>query len=336
MNGCRVNLSPSDVDYEFSREKPRNKRYPLRSPWYDQQCKERAHQVLIAQELDIDPEGSAYQFFDTTALDRHERAYCLPPYNIGDLDFERNTGDKASFIETAGGPLKIWLKLDGHSKPPRSNYILAVDTSFGTGASNSCISAVERSTGEKVAEYVNSRIDPTDLATVAVAMCKWLFDAYLIWEANGPGRLFGKRVTEGLHYGRIFYKQNERSITKKVTPYPGWHSTPDDKTELLGEYRRVLSSGEFVNRSREAIAECRSYVVAANGVPSHSAALDDSDPTGARNNHGDRVIADALCVRGMREVSPKVIEQRDDFPMASFGWRREKRRRSRAEERYVL
>jgi hypothetical protein len=130
--------------------------------------------------------------------------------------------------------------------------------------------------------------------------------------------------------------KNEKSITKKVTEYPGWHSTTDDKTELLGEYRRVLASGEFVNRSREAIAECRSYVVATNGVPCHSAALDDSDPTGARDNHGDRVIADALCVRGMREVSPKVIEHREAFPPSSFGWRMEKRRRSRAEERYVL
>jgi hypothetical protein len=329
-------LLPRDCDYDFVREPPRNKKYPYRSPWYDHQCKERGHQVLIAQELDIDPEGSAYQFFDTSSLDRHEQAYCLPPFNVGDLDYERGTGDHGKFIELAGGPLRIWTKLDGRGRPPRSSYVVGVDVSFGTGASNSCVSACERSTGEKVAEYVSSRIDPTDLATVAVAISKWLYDAFLIWESNGPGRLFGKRVTEGLRYGRIFYRKNEKSITKKVTEYPGWHSTTDDKTELLGEYRRVLASGEFVNRSREAIAECRSYVVATNGVPCHSAALDDSDPTGARDNHGDRVIADALCVRGMREVSPKVIEHREAFPPSSFGWRMEKRRRSRAEERYVL
>jgi hypothetical protein len=321
--------------YKFISERPRNKRYPFRSPWYDAQCEERKHAVLIAQELDIDPEGSAYQFFDGAALDRHERDYCLLPFEVGDLDYERGTHENGRFAEVAGGPLRLWIKLDGKGRPPRGSYVCGADISAGTGASNSCLAVVDRQTGEKVAEYVNSRVDPAELASIAVAMCKWFNDAYLVWEANGPGRIFGGRVI-ALGYGRVFYRKNERSITKKVTEYPGWHSTPDDKTELLGEYRRVLTSGEFVNRSREAIAECRSYVVAQNGVPCHSAALDDSDPTGARHNHGDRVIADALCVRGMKEVSPRKVEEDRNFPAGSFGWRREQRRRERNLHGYVL
>lgn len=324
-----------EAAYEFIREAPRNKRYPYRSPWYDAQCRERKHTVLIAQELDIDPEGSAYQFFDGATLDRHERTYCLPPFEVGDIDFDRDTKENGRFVENHKGPLRLWYKLDGKFRPPRGNYIVGADISFGTGASNSCLSVVERTTGEKVAEYVNSKIDPAELASVAVALCKWCNEAYLIWEANGPGRTFGARVL-AMGYGRVFHRRNERSITKKVTEYAGWYSTPDDKTELLGEYRRVLGSGEFVNRSREAITECRAYVVATNGVPCHSAALDDSDPTGARHNHGDRVIADALCVRGMKEISPKVERAETNFPPGSYGWRREQRKKELANGVYEL
>jgi hypothetical protein len=328
-------LLPKDCDYDFVAERPRNKRYPMRSPWYDHQCRERQHAVLVAQELDIDPEGSAYQFFDGAALDKHERTYCLPPFGVGDLDYERKSHDDGKFAELSGGPLRIWTRLDGRGKPPHSNYVVGGDVSFGTGASNSCLSVADRATSEKVAEYTTSRIDPTELASVAVAICKWFHGAYLIWESNGPGRIFGNRVI-ALGYRNIFYRKNEKKISKTWTEYPGWASTKDDKTELLGEYRRVLASGEYVNRSREAIAECRSYIVSTTGVPCHSAALDDSDPTGARDNHGDRVIADALCVRGMKDLSPKVTQPTTGFQQGSFGWRREKRRKDKYDGKFEL
>jgi hypothetical protein len=322
-------------EYAFVGERPKNKKYNCRSPWYDAACRERQHAVLISQELDIDPEGSAYQFFDHGQLNKHEWTYCVAPFSTGNLDFDSGQCDKGVFEELAGGSLRLWCILEANGRPKRSNYVIGCDISSGTGASNSALSVLDRQTGEKVAEWVNSKTDPAALASIAIALCKWFYDAFLIWEANGPGRIFGGRI-QALGYGNYFFKKVERSVSKKTTDVPGWYSTPEEKTELLGEYRRVLSSGEFINRSREAIDECRAYIVGTNGIPAHAASLDTSDPTGARNNHGDRVIADALCVRGSKEVSPQVVEKPKDFEIGSFGWRRQQRKNRRRLEEYVL
>ncbi len=287
------------ADYEFILDGK------LRSPWYDAECKRAAHTMEIAQELDIDYLGSDYQFFDSLVLDRIQKEQVKEPYLVGDLDFDVTTFTPHGFLEREKGPLLLWAYVDARGHLPEDrNYVLGVDVAAGTGASNSCISITDCKTKEKIGEYAVNKYKPHELAKVAVAMARWLKGASgtarLIWEANGPGREFGDTVIE-LGYRNIYYRVNERSLSKKQSDTPGWFSTKEGKLALLGDYRKSLASNEFINRSYQAIREAREYVFTAAGSVEHAKSINTIDPTGARENHGDRVIADALCWRGMKE-----------------------------------
>lgn len=293
------------------------------SPWYEAECKRRSCAAEIAQELDIDYLGSAYQFFDSTVLERIDQNNVRQPWAQGDyVDFDTDTLEGGHFEERAGGPLLLWV----NPKVPFASdteFILGCDLAEGTGASNTCFSGLQRKTGEKILEYVNPHLRPEDAARLAVALSRWLKNAFMIWEANGPGRAFGSKVLES-GYRKIFYRQKEDSIAPRKTDFPGWVSTygpMGTKRTLLGNYSAALKTGAFINRSKWAIDECRSYVYMPNGIVAHSASSGTDDPSGAADNHGDRVIADALCFRAMKEVSLKIASEQE-VPRGSFEWRR--------------
>jgi len=297
------------ADYEFILDGK------MRSPWYDAECKRAAHTMEIAQELDIDYLGSDYQFFDGIVLDKIQREQVREPYLAGDLDFDLNTITPHGFIERQKGPLLLWANVDAKGNLPEDrNYCLGVDVAAGTGASNSCITIGDCKTKEKIGEYAVNKFKPHELAKVAVAMARWLKGstgtARLIWEANGPGREFGDTVIE-LGYRNVYYRVNERSLSKKQSDTPGWFSTKEGKLALLGDYRKALAASEFINRSYQAIREAREYVFTATGSVEHARSINTIDPTGARENHGDRVIADALCWRGMKEFHTTTSVQQE-------------------------
>jgi hypothetical protein len=259
----------------------------------------------IAQELDIDYLGSDYQFFDSTILDRIQKDWVKEPYLIGDLDFDVNTTNSHGFISREKGRLLLWAYVDARGNLPEDrNYCLGVDVAVGTGASNSCISIGDCKTKEKIGELTVNKLKPHELAKVAVALARWLKGpsgtAKLIWEANGPGREFGDTAIE-LGYRNIYYRVNERTLSKKQSDTPGWFSTKEGKLALLGDYRKALSSGDFINHSYQAIREAREYIFTSSGSVEHAKSINTIDPTGARENHGDRVIADALCWKGMKD-----------------------------------
>lgn len=297
----------------------------LRSPWYDAECERRAHAVEIAQELDINDQGSQYQHFDPAQLDRLQAEHCRPAFLIGELDFTKDTFETVKFVERPSGRLKLWCNLDPYGKPALDRkYVVGGDIAMGTGASNSALSGADCKTREKVAEFVDSRIDPTDLAEQGIAMAKFFGDAHLIWEANGPGRTFGNRVIK-LGYRNVHYRKNEQSLSGKQTDHPGWNATKDNKNALLTEYRAALTERKFINRSFEAIEECREYIVDGTQRIVHSASKDNEDPTGANDAHGDRVIADALCFYGMDKTPAAAAAKVPETPLGSFMWRRERR-----------
>ena len=198
------------------------------------------------------------------------------------------------------------------------------DISAGTGASNSVASGWDNLTTEKILEYSNANIRPEQFAKLAVALAKWLGNAFLIWESNGVGRQFGSRVME-LHYGNVFLKKNEESIGRKVSNIPGWFATKESKIVLLGAYRDSIEGDKCINRSTEALQETLEYVFSQDGSVDHAKASDKRDPSGARSNHGDRVIADALGVKGISERPTKSASESPKVPIGSLAWRREMR-----------
>ena len=302
-----------------------------RSPWYDEECNRR-HPQEVAQNLDIDYLGSDYQFFENSMLDSVMQ-HAHEPVHVGELDFDPVSCRPSGFHEVAGGRLDLWCPIDREGMPPTDrNYVIAADVAAGTGASNSCLSIGDCKTQEKMGQFVSPNVSPEDLAKYAVSLAR-LFrhdkgddvtPAFMIWEANGPGRIFGNGVIDQ-GFRNIYYRRNEKRLTRDLSDYPGWYSSRDTKMALLGEYRRALKSGDLTNRSRQAILECRQYVymVESNTVE-HSRGRRTIDPSGAKDNHGDIVIADALCWKAMKDLPTRqeTMEERTRFCFAARRARR--------------
>jgi len=304
----------------------------LRSPWYDNECKRSASAQEIAQELDIDYLGSGYQFFRADAIHEIVRRYARPPMLVGDLEHDDTTADPIRFRENQKGFLRLWCLLDKNDDPPKDHrFVVGVDVSAGTGASNSALAVWDAATCEKVAEYVNPHIRPEALAKQAVALARWFGGAQLIWESNGPGRQFGSRVVE-LGYGNIYFRKRDEAISGKVTDIPGWAATKETKLVLMGDYRAALEKGDAVNRSREAIEECLEYIFGPDGSIEHARSASKTDPSGARSNHGDRVIPDALAWKLIGESARQPVQEKPETPVGSLAWRRKRREETKPKQ----
>lgn len=283
-----------DKVYKFPDEYPFRDDGKLRSPWYDNECDRAAHPMEIAQELDMDPFASDFQYFDGSVIAEIEKRDVRPPFKTVDLEFDADTLEPLELTDTDGAKLKLWIYPDTVGRMPAgASFAMGIDISAGTGASNSAISVNNLKTGEKVAEFADPWIKPESFAKYAVALAKLFNDAYMIWDGGGPGRTFGDEVIN-LGYRNIYYRRNEKSLSKKISDIPGCFLTPDEKKSILGAYRKDLKEGNFTQRSREANAECLAYIYTTRNTIEHSEGAKNIDPSGAKDNHGDRVIADAL------------------------------------------
>ena len=292
----------------------------LRSVAYDRQ-QARSSLREMAQEWDIDYQGSGYQFFITASVQEAIRRCARPSVVIGDLEYDSTTAESIRFRESEDGRVRLWRLLGPGGKFITDHrVILGVDVSGGTGASNSCLCGYDNVTNEKVLEYVNPYIRPEEFAKQAVAIARWLGNAYLVWESNGPGRQFGSRVMD-LHYGNMYLRKREEALSKKVSQIPGWPSTKQGKLVLLGDYRDAIDKGQCINRSKEALEESLEYIFDPEGGVSHSRSSNKEDPSGAKANHGDRVMADALAWRGMTEWKSVPKKQEKKAPIGSLAWR---------------
>ncbi len=303
----------------------------VRSPWYDEQCRRKPDSRSVAMDLDIDPAGSVAQFFDALAIFNLKREFCLPPYWVGDIHYERDSGTPLGLLPGPGGPLKLWMspRADGTGNAvAESFYVLGADISTGCGTTNSAISIVDAVTGERVGEYVTPFIDAKELGTIAVALCRMFKDhegngARIAWEIPGPGQAFGQQMVD-LGYRNIYYK-TDNSLKRKVSDLPGWNQTPINKRQLLMAYKSALHERTFLNRSVDALEECLSFMYSKTGTGiEHTREGSGDDPTGARQNHGDRVIADALACLLMRELGlSRKDSVQEERKIGTLLWRRE-------------
>jgi hypothetical protein len=176
-----------------------------------------------------------------------------------------------------------------------------VDNSQGSGATPSCASIVN-SLGVKVGEYANptQSAAPREMARDFVPLCKLFADsegegAWLAWEKQGPGVVFGINVLD-LGYRRVYAPRPEGRITKgPKSDTPGWNSSPQNKLSLITAYRDALREGLFVNRSERAVRDTLQFQFGKDGFVKHAGEESGKDYSGARVNHGDMVIADALA-----------------------------------------
>lgn len=288
-------------DYQFVLDgSPVGGPFPgLRSVWYDKKSAEIGNARGVAMELDINPTGSSAQYFEPLTIRRLVETTAREPYWQGDVTPNRETGKPEALVKNPAGHLKLWLNLKIDGSVPHGMYAAGSDCSTGAGKTNSCLSIVNAETGEKVAEYATPFQTPETFALYVAAICRLFTNqlgegAMLVWETNGPGGIFGRRLQE-LGYASLYYRETNVTIPGSVrVETPGWGSTAEKKRNLLDEYRAALDCGAYCNRSQQALEECLQYRWTDTGNVEHSLEHGPGDPTGAMSNHGDRVIADAL------------------------------------------
>ena len=290
----------------------------VRSPWYDRECdRAGATPQNIAQELDRDYGGSAYRIFGDSFVEKGMDAIA-PPVLEGDIDFKQEDLEQVRFDEIEGAPCKLWFPLSSIQKPPQSNYVVGCDVSSGTGGSytsNSTMVAFDMRTGEQVLEYASNTIAPTMFADLAIAVSKWMFDAYLAWEHNGPGASFTKQVLNR-HYDNIYYRKSQSRRGRRNSKEAGWWTDEKTKEVMFGEFQSSVLMNEICIRSKELLTECSRYV-RKEGRISHALTKDAADDSKGVS-HGDRTIAACVALQAMKD-RPSLTEGSLDVDVAPLG-----------------
>lgn len=312
-----------------------------RSPWYDKQCERAAHQQEIGQELDIDYLNSAWQFFDGGNILRLIDEHAQKPFvTIGPEELGEMLGLREELRKKLRDPLLLWCTLGGDYRPSRNrDYAIGCDLATGKDgerSSQSVASIGDKLSGEKVGMFCARNLFPNEFAEVCCKLGEIFAgtggQAYLGWEANGPGGQFGKQVLD-LHYGRVYYRQNEGTSTRRKLEFMGWWSHKDTKKLLLGQYATAVMTGTFVNRSRDALMETLEYVHAPNGDVYHAKSADKEDPTSSGENHGDMVIADAVLNLLLKETAIPVQRRQPKVEPGSYAHRMMQQVRNRRGDR---
>ena len=334
----KVSKKNSKVNIIFVADGGRPGRAPWRSPWYDKEEKRRTRQDL-AQNIDMDYIGAGDMFFDAQVCQQIRTNTVKGPKFTGEISYQldKNGKIKKSVFNLDFGRrrFKWWgeLKNDyqGRLRPLQEhNYIIACDISMGSGATNSVAGVYDVNTHEKVGIFVCPYTPPESFADQALAICKWVGGAnkpYLIWEANGPGNAFDKRVLwHG--YSFVYTLTNERIPYRPRAKKRGWYSSIRTKADLLCELRGALSEGlnprpkhkALIIHDEESVSEYETYNFLENGDigPSGFADLE----SGARFAHGDRVIADGLAVLAFSEQPRAAKSEKAKAHPGSYAWRR--------------
>lgn len=316
-------------DYKFILDGSPSGAFPgYRSPWYDAEEMRRTARDR-AMNLDIDPLGTSSQFFDPFTIRKLTEEYAREPYWQGEVIVDFETGKFFELRPDDMGPLSLWCLLDPDGRPHRGRYVIAGDLSIGSGATPSCLSILSVDTGEKVGSYIHSRMDQKQFACVAVSLCNLFctdagIPAKLGWEMPG-GTIFGQRVLD-LGFRHIYKKQASVAMEKREFETIGWYNNGESMKHLLADYKNCLQNYTFINRCKFALEECLHFNFVDGGKVEHDQYKMKNDPSGARENHGDRTVADAIACHiglgrgmGMVKEAPRV----ERIPVNSVAGRRQ-------------
>ena len=72
--------------------------------------------------------------------------------------------------------------------------------------------------------------------------------------------------------------------------------------------------------------ECLEYLFLGNNWVEHASLNENDDPSGARDQHGDRVIADALAIKVMDDQPKQVTQVKQNHSPLSVAGRRDLRK----------
>lgn len=312
------------------------------SPWYEKQ-KEKYSNKTVAQEIDMDHGQSGDTFFDATELEIHRQDHEQEPIARGkviwvdsytenqQIELMQQMDDTAMawVPDSKAGNLRLWCPLiNGRPPQDRWSYIFGIDISNGSGASNSVITVAAAEIGQVVAKWWSAFVSPEHLAMKAAQLGVWFGGlrgpAFMVWENNGPGGIFGRKVVQVINYPRYYRQRLEGQVNEKRTKRWGWHSTNEKKEIMLGMYRDALAKGNFINPCKESLDEAQDYIYDDTGSLIPSALREEK--SGGKSLHGDHVIADGLAYLGTEEA-PRRRMTNARAPKGSFEYYRAQRKK---------
>ena len=269
----------------------------IRSPWYDYQCdRSGATPQRIAQELDRDYGGSVSRVYGEE-FQQKAQSMRREPYHRGTfvVDSELMRG---RFNETPGGEVLLWTQLNASGQPAKRPYAMGCDLAWGTGgaqANNSCVQIIDLVTMEQVLEYATSTVRPEKFADIVMAMGKWFHNAFLSWEVQGPGGVFGKRILER-GYSNVYLRTvDELSTTKRTrkTQKVGFSSQNQEiRSGMFEGLLMAVMDDALQIRSSSLVAETGHYIYdGIDGKIVHSPSQRSDDGADKGKSHGDRVVA---------------------------------------------
>jgi hypothetical protein len=273
----------------------------VRSQWYDHECdRPGATPQRVAQELDRDYGGSMAKIFGHEFTAKVE-ADVRQPLRKGDISYNPETLEPL-FDSKDHGQLHLWLPLDLNLKPPVRPYVIGADISTGLGGSftsNSVASVIDQTTNEQVLEFASNTMPPTDFADFCIALAIWLHNAYLAWEANGPGEAFTSQIKKR-KYGNLYHRtilgKRGRNRTKEL----GWYTNTKSKERLFHDIDNYVRCSGLKVRSEALSKEFAQYVMI-GGEIKHVLAASTDDQSSMGRAHGDRVIAFGVAVQALRD-----------------------------------
>jgi len=295
-----------------------------------------------SQNLLMIDSGSTDMFFQFGLLEKLRDKTCRPYYR-GDIGY---TLDNDGYIydtwfENIGenGILSWWGILTTSQRPFQGhNYVVGCDLSKGTGTTNSVAAILNVNTNAIEGLLVTPFLPLIDFAEKVVALCEWVggnTPPLLIWEENAMPD-FLKRVDE-LGYYSLFVKEDKMGKKVKSGNKYGWKSTPGPngtKVEVMNYLDGALHEGlkekprfnPLKLYDEQTINEMESYVWFEGKIDVGPAAAQ-TETSGAKASHGDRVIAVAIANYGKRQQQPGTGQENRFYSENSFMARKEAKER---------
>jgi len=300
-----------------------------------------------SQNLLMIESGSTDMFFQFGLLEKL-RDKTREPYYQGDIGYtlDENGYVYDTWFDNGGqnsilswwGELKDSLPFQGH------NYVVGCDISKGTGTTNSVAAVLNVNTNKIEGLLVTPYLSMTDFAEKCVALCEWVggnVPPILIWEENGAPD-FLKRVDE-LGYYNLFVKEDRSGKKNKSGNKYGWRSTQGPngtKLEVLNNLDSALYEGLKENPrfsplkiyDEQTVNEMEGYVWFEGKIDIGPAAAQ-TETSGAKAAHGDRVIAIAIANYGRRQQQPGNGSESRFYAENSWQARKEAKERKNKEQR---
>jgi len=300
-----------------------------RSLYYDYQCaRGGATMQSISAELDKDPTGATSQVCDPEVIKAAKER--VKPV-IHKFEVYRDPDDEKKWMldRQIEGNLNLYFEMTG-GRPPESQYSLGFDIAAGTAGARSSYSAmcaIDKVTGQQVADWRSNSIEPAEFAELAIWFCEWFWMGLLIPESNGPlGQMFVNRVLrEGYKY--LFRQRSmefeEDNSAWSGTTKPGYRNN-DGGLSLLRDLTSAIRLRQCHIHSPLILKEMGRYFFKNEKVV-HSSEQSETDGSSVGKAHGDLAIAGCTAYHGMSRW-PAFEEEKDEddgIPLDSFLARRE-------------